>query len=153
MEAEAVRRVGADGARGDPAVRSRVVAWEVALEDVHAMFPGGLPLVSPGEVGTFDATASRPLPFGLAREPRAAPRAERGRIEPAHVHDGMSSSIVDVAVPSLGVTPVGAFDLSPPRGARHPASWQEVVGEEPAEDERGADVLGSGPVAGGVHER
>src|SRR3954453_19877896 len=50
---------------------------------------------------------------------------------------------------ALGVTPIRALDLAPPRRLRRGPRGGKVIGQETCEHERPAEALGCGRVAGG----
>ena len=65
----------------------------------------------------------------------------------------MVEPVVDVAVGTLGVAPVGAEYLPPPLGTHHAPGGLEVIGQVPGEDERPALAFCGGDVSCGVGER
>ncbi len=152
VQPEAVRAEAVDRARPEEPVLERVARGEVALPDVHAVLAPRLELVPPREERALDASASRVLPLGLARKPRAGPAAVRDGVVPGDVHDRMRLAPLDGRVRPLGAAPARVVDLPPPGCRGHAARLRELVGQEPREDEGPAEALGLGLESGGLHE-
>src|SRR5436305_1507491 len=139
---------------GGPArfLGARVLAREAALEHVHAVLAAGLAVRPPREALAPKPAARRVLPLGLGGEPGAAPGAERARVVPGDVDDGMVAAPVDARLRPLGMAPVRTLDLPPPRRARDRSSGGEVLRQEAAEHERRSGLLRVGDVPGRLRE-
>jgi hypothetical protein len=112
----------------------------------------GLELVAPRELAAAETTPRGVLPFGLGGQSRVAPRAIRVGVAPRDVDDRMIIAALERRTRSLGMAPVGAEHLTPPRCAHDAAGVGEVVGKERAEDERPAEAFCIRAVVGGRHE-
>ena len=76
------------------------------------------------------------LPLRLVRKPHARPRAVRIRVVPRDVDDGMIEPLRDRRMLPLGVPPIGALNLAPPRGLHDAFGGREVIRQQAGEDER-----------------
>ena len=114
---------------------------EAALEDVHPVLAAGLELVAPREARRSQPAARGVLPLGLGGQPGAGPRAVgAGRRSTTRGRPGGRPGRRASDCGPVGVAPVGALHLPPPRRVRDDrARRREVVGEEAGEHERPAE--------------
>ena len=78
------------------------------------MLATGREFVTPGEFGAVEPAARGEFPFGLGRQVLAGPFGVGLASGKRHVHDRMIVEPVDVALRTIGVTPVGAEFERPP---------------------------------------
>src|SRR6266576_2022956 len=152
VEAVAVRREGVHGAGAFVAVGAGVPAREAALPQVHPVLTARLELCAPRVGLALEPAARRILPFGFRRESLADGCRESTGVVPRDMHDGMVFAAGDARAGALRMAPVSPLDLAPPRSSAAATQRLEAVREESREDERPAEPLRFGDVAGVVDE-
>ena len=153
VEAVAVRREGVHRARCRSSRRQRVLAAGTrparrssgARRRARARRPRG---TAAPRGRRAPRTPTRPRSAGACPPSRSRPAASFQR----DVHDRMVRALVEVGLRTLRLAPVRALDLAPPRRVRHGPRGREVVGQQAGEDERPAEALGLGDVAGRLDE-
>jgi hypothetical protein len=153
MKPETVGREPVDGTGAVVAVRQRVVRRELPLPDVHPMLAVGLELASPWVDLVPESAPSCVLPLGLGRKPGSGPGAVVAGIVVRDMNHRVIEAPIDRRLGALGMLPGRTLDRAPPRRLSDPARRWEVVGQEPAEDERPSEPLGVGHITARLDER
>src|SRR5262245_25695875 len=114
VEAVAVRRERAHRRGARPAVEREILEREAALPDIGERLVARLQLVAPGVGRAREAAARGVLPFGFIRQFGARPTGIGFDVAPSHVHHGMIEKLVERALRSIRMAPVGAVHVAPP---------------------------------------
>ena len=97
------------------AVVAAVFVRKVALPGVSHVLAAGREFVAPGELGTVETATRGEFPFGFGRQLLASPSCVGECIAKRHMHHRMIVERVDVALRPVGMPPVGALRVGPPR--------------------------------------
>ena len=114
MQVVAVRRECGDRRCALVAVGAKILPRKFALPGVRHVLAAGRELIAPGKLGAVEPAARDEFPFGLGRQLLADPRGVSQRVRKCHMHDRMIVEPVDVALRTVGVAPVRAFQERPP---------------------------------------
>src|SRR5882757_3423165 len=114
VNAVAVRRKRGNRRRALEAVVVQILSGKFALPCVGLVLAAGHEFLAPGILRAVQPATRSELPFCFGRQIFANPTRVSDRIRERHVHHRMMVEIVDVALWSRGVPPVGALQKSPP---------------------------------------
>src|SRR5579859_3368737 len=114
-QAKPVRWKRADRGRSHVSVEQQILPGKLTLPGVGHLLAIRVWIVAPGIERSVDPAPRAKLPFGFGRNRLARPARVGAHVVPRNMDYGVVRSIANMAALPLGVTPVRAGNILPPR--------------------------------------